>query len=371
MQPKSLRDFRTMGKTKCFIVGFCKTSRDAVPYNDPDAVIMGLNRGYLFQERADVWWEMHGEHIYTWQQRRPGKHMDWLKNFPGPVYMHRPDPGLPNSVAYPLAEVAADIGPYIWRVGKTDKKTNGLTDLDAMRDSTGEPYLSASIAYEIALAIYEGFEEIHLYGVDLNTDAEYAWQKPVVEFLLGVAAGRGIRVVLPDNCPLLTGNLYGRGYLSPEGERMSYAQLETRFKALQKQLNDMQVEQGKAIGGRQELDYQMQQMVPGIDHEMLDNRKREFDKVIGNIGQRILQLTGQINECAYFMHLTPDGQQPAEAIEQLRMTDEQRQGYPFASEGPRTDAEALLLRDGVDLARERNGYHAHTGADVAMAAGAV
>lgn len=150
---------------------------------------------------------------------------------------------------------------------------------------------------------------------------------------------------------------------------MSYEQLETRFKALQKQLTDTQTEHAKVTGARTELDFMQSQMVPGIDHEMLDKRKTEMDQILGKLSQQVIKLTGQIGEVAYWMHLTPDGQRPSEAIAQLQMTDEQRQGYPFASEGPRTDAEAVMLRP--DPAARANGYVRPDHAAELVAAGAV
>lgn len=325
-----------MQKTRLEICGFCQSSRDLAHYDDPSIAVWGLNRGYLFMPRADAWFEMHGPHIYGWEQRRPGDHLAWLKAFPGPVYMHRADPSIPNSVTYPLEAVAADIGPYVWRVGE---KT-------PLHDTTTEPYLSSSIAMELALAIHlRQFEEIALYGIDLNTESEYIWQKPGVEFLCGVAVGRGIRIIVPDNCALLAGNIYGRGYLSPEGERMSYEQLESRVKGLQQQEKEVALELAQTMGALKELDFMQSQMVPGIDHERVEERKKRFAERIGALRGKQQQLVGAIKETAYWIHITPDGQKPAEAIAQL--TDGLRQSGihlldGHESEGPVSELGAMM-----------------------------
>jgi hypothetical protein len=62
----------------------------------------------------------------------------------------------------------------------------------------------------IALAILEGFEEIHIYGVNMSHFTEYQIQKPSVEYYLGLAKGLGIKIYVPPVSDLLKSNfLYG------------------------------------------------------------------------------------------------------------------------------------------------------------------
>ena len=61
----------------------------------------------------------------------------------------------------------------------------------------GSTYLRNSISYMIALAIYEGYKTIHLYGVDQDEALDiqgmpYAYGKAHVTFWLGIAHERGI-----------------------------------------------------------------------------------------------------------------------------------------------------------------------------------
>lgn len=322
-------------RKKVAIVGFCNPHREWAPYDNPDFEIWGLNRGYIFMPRADRWFEMHGRHIFTLQDRRPGNHVDYLHNFPGPIYMHQSEPEVPNSIALPLEELANMLGPWFWRVFQPDRYGAMTT-----KSTEDEPYLSSSIAFEIALAIYEGFEEIHLFGIDLNTDSEYAWQKPGVEFLIGFAGGRGQKVFIPEGCPLLKGTLYGRGYLSPQGEQISMEQLQTRMKALQAEQDAIQRELNQVLGAHRELtQYVQAQMVPGIDHEKTDQRRQEMEKVIGNLQTRLAQTLGAIKETAYWIHQTPDGQTPKEAIEQLRA------GRLDVDEGPIMPTDVLMFSE--------------------------
>ena len=356
---------------KVAIVGFCETSREFTPYEDPDFEIWGLNRGSLFMPitpQVTRWFEMHGEHIVSWQNRRPGKHVEWLNNFPGPVYMHQQYEWCKTSVEYPLQLMADYFGKDLLRVGHMTKTTkessSGGGPIELMEsagpndltDATGEPYLSSSIAYELALAIYEGFEEIHLYGVDLNTESEYAWQKPGVEYLLGVAVGRGIKVVLPDNCPLLKGTLYGRGHKKAEaGPLMSYDQLQARRKSIEYELQQHNTELQRVIGARTELEHLMQQMTPGLDHEMCDQRRQKMQIHENQMQAKLLQVQGAMKETVYWLHQTYAGQEPMEAIEQLEKV---QLTLPDLNqdEGPLTDLEEMQTH--YETPVNINGYRA-------------
>jgi hypothetical protein len=57
-------------------------------------------------------------------------------------------------------------------------------------------YFTNTVDYALALAIYLGHTEIHLYGVSMATGTEYAYQKPGVDFWCGVALGRGARIIV-------------------------------------------------------------------------------------------------------------------------------------------------------------------------------
>lgn len=343
-------------RKKLAIVGFCETSREFAPYWNSEFEIWGLNRGALFMpmtEQVTRWFEMHGEHIVGWQNRRPGRHIEWLNAFQGPVYMHQKVDWVRNSVAYPLKELAEYFGRNVLRVGHmapipNKQSTSGMNEMMLVDgpgdviDTTDEPYLSSSIAYEIALAIYEGFEEIHLYGVDLVTDAEYAWQKPGVEFLLGWAAGHGVKVALPVNCPLLKGTLYGRGYMSERSENMSYEQLASRMTSLQKDQEKLAIQIAIVQGSLTELvGFTQAQMLPGVDHEKTEARRKGMEQQITNLNIKLNQIQGAIQETAYWIHQTMGGQDPKEAMQQLQKLHAQE----LVAEGPLTDIEELQHRD--------------------------
>ena len=69
---------------------------------------------------------------------------------------------------------------------------------DAVAQSIGQAYWNSSIAYAMAMAIHEGAEEIGIYGVDMEGTDEWGYQKPNMEYLVGVARGKGIKVFIPE-----------------------------------------------------------------------------------------------------------------------------------------------------------------------------
>lgn len=208
------------GRKVC-IVGFAKTSRDLALYADPEWEIWGVNDAWSFAHRADRWFEVHSTWIYEWELRRAKGHLDWLRRFGeqgGIVYLLTERPDMPHARAFPFDSVVANLWPELATEGN---------------HKTSRPYLTSSIAYMQALAIAEGFEEIAIVGVDMAADSEYADQKPCCEYLIGLARGRGIKSWLPESCGLLSGPLYGRGAMNPEGERISPEQLSARHQRLQ------------------------------------------------------------------------------------------------------------------------------------------
>lgn len=60
----------------------------------------------------------------------------------------------------------------------------------------GTDYFSSTVAYAVALAVHRGATEIDLYGVTLEVDSEYRDQKPCVEYWLGFARGKGLKVAV-------------------------------------------------------------------------------------------------------------------------------------------------------------------------------
>lgn len=118
----------------------------------------------------DRLFEMHDlSLIENHPEARPLGYVERLKDIQVPIYMQ--EAYFPNVTRYPIED--------------TNK------------------YINSSIAYMVALAISEDVDKISLFGVDMSADEEYSYQRPNIEYLLGVAEGKGIEVFIPKRSPLL------------------------------------------------------------------------------------------------------------------------------------------------------------------------
>ena len=162
-------------RKKVAIVGFASNTLHLVPWFDPEFEIWGMNQGHLhFPRRADRWFEMHMPEA-TADVRDPD-YMNFLKTCPIPVYMIQQYEEYPTSLRYPIEDAIQYVG----------------------RD-----YFMSSVAFMMILAAMEDFQEIHLYGINLAIGDEYFYEKPNCEYLIGLLAGRGIKVHVPQASSLL------------------------------------------------------------------------------------------------------------------------------------------------------------------------
>jgi hypothetical protein len=106
-----------------------------------------------------------------------------------PLYTCKVHPLVPTSIEYPIKEVVAYFG---------------------------DDYFSSSFDYAIALAIYEGYERIDLWGVNMSASDEYVYQRPSFSYWLGMAKGMGINFQIHGETELLkTSKNYLYGYNTP------------------------------------------------------------------------------------------------------------------------------------------------------------
>lgn len=136
------------------------------------------------------WWFSHPRYapkMYEWMQQP----------HPFPIYTQEVYTDVPSSVAYPFADVLA--------------LANVKRCAGADWQETINQYFTSSYDYLIGLAILHNPRRIISVGYDMASDTEYRYQREGGAFWLGVAAGRGIEVVIPEECPMLRGMLYGYG----------------------------------------------------------------------------------------------------------------------------------------------------------------
>lgn len=163
-----------MSKKKVAIVGFAPSTRDKAPYNNPEWEIWVLNEYFtiLPNEGANNitrWFEIHQRDTVL-NSSRSNDYIDKLKASKVPIMMCEKYDDIPMSVAYPLDDIIKALG--------TDYFTN-------------------SISYMVAQAVYENYDEIAIYGVDMAQDEEYAKERPSVEYFVGFARAKGIPVYIP------------------------------------------------------------------------------------------------------------------------------------------------------------------------------
>jgi len=172
------------------IVGFADGHRADAPFDEPDMEFWGLNRLHtvLPDKTWHRWFELHDLEKFYGQDQ---EHQTFLKAAQFPIYVRPQDMQIAeqwgiDAVPYPRDQIVA----------------------------TFQPYFTNTVSWLLAMAIMMEFEEIHLYGVDMAMDnvlqAEYAEQRPSCEWLIGLAQGRGIKVVLPPGSDLMkASHLYG------------------------------------------------------------------------------------------------------------------------------------------------------------------
>lgn len=172
------------------LVGFAPTNRDLAPWDNPEVEIWGCNEAYnfSFMKRWTRWFQLHPFESFS----RDGNHNDqnhyaWLKEQKSvedggfPIYMQKCFADIPASVPFPLDEIQTKFG----------------TD-----------YFTSSFAYMIAMALYEGFTRIEIYGFEMKSESEYFHQRSNAEYWIGIARGMGVEIYLPPGANLLRGQKY-------------------------------------------------------------------------------------------------------------------------------------------------------------------
>ena len=176
------------------IVGTHPTSRGDVPWDDKTRDVWIFNNQLLqgWVKRADVCFDIHPTLDI---QRRGEEHPQfgqWLKTeknmrFMTPALV----PDCPNNELYPLDDIVNKLLPNFKRGEEINK------------------YFTSGPAYAIALAIYKGYQQIEMYGIEMESDSEYIYQRDGVALWLGIALGRGIRVQLSTKSTMFYAPLYG------------------------------------------------------------------------------------------------------------------------------------------------------------------
>ena len=188
----------------------------------PDMKLWGVNDSVWRDENIDVCFFMDRELFLTHDfstdeareafQKTVGLPPDMVENINNvvtkvcnekkiPVYCTKEFTDIPTSIAYPIEKI---------------------------KEFFGTDYFGNSIDYMIALAIYQGHDVIHTFGLNMSEGSKYIYEKPSTTFWLGVALGYGVELHLHgDECCLLT-TMNGKMYAYQEKQVMSQGDIKIK-----------------------------------------------------------------------------------------------------------------------------------------------
>ena len=153
------------------IVGSHPATVANAPWNDLGVEIWLFNEAPQKTDKYPRWdacLQIHREEVYSSLTNWVNKdHWEWLQQDHGnkKIWMQDVDSRVPNSVKYPLDEILA-MTPF--------------------------RYMRSSPAMALALAVYLGYKHIEIYGSELSSNTEYAYQGPNFTFWMGYALGHGV-----------------------------------------------------------------------------------------------------------------------------------------------------------------------------------
>ena len=184
-------------RRKVVIWGFGSPTVRRVPFDDPSFEVWSINNGWNVSRdredrlRADVWFEQHGvtpDEVGpdAGQPIQDANDLKWIETCPVPIYLTEPHAN-PNAVVWP------------WR---------------AMVAKGYRRYFTCTFAMQVCEALEVGFDEIHLFGLDLllGTKREATVEAACLNYWLGLAEGRGVRVVVQSDELLLLRHPYVYGH---------------------------------------------------------------------------------------------------------------------------------------------------------------
>lgn len=177
---------------KIALIGSAPTV-DLAPWYDPTWEIWSHSICVGRCKRVDRIFEMHPE--VTWRDTKKPQwpnYLEWLQRCPTPIYMLEKHHDIPASVRYPRERLFAECAAMF----------------------AGKVMFGNQADLMIALALSEGVTHLGLYGthyVDPVKDGDRFDQLLSFRTWLGVAAGKGVHLVIPEGNPVfdLPREIYG------------------------------------------------------------------------------------------------------------------------------------------------------------------
>lgn len=164
---------------KIALIGTAQTHVFA-PWHDPSWEIWAHASSWRLCRRVDRFFDLHSRKVWSAKKYWHPDYQAWLKKLPVPIYMQERYADVPQSVRYPRERVLSEY----------------------------RRYLTSQAAWMMALALTEGVTHLGFFGIHYSSDEEHRSQRPGCEYWMGVAEGKGVQLVIPSGCPLLTGKGY-------------------------------------------------------------------------------------------------------------------------------------------------------------------
>ena len=264
------------------IVGFARSSRGIAPWNNPKIDFVGLNEELAWAEWSDNkdidrrWWKQKPENVAMWFQlhnrstfsrgsnHNDPNHWNWLQEkHPFPIFMQEKFKDVPSSVAFPIRDIQNEF-----------------------RTPDGRIYFTSSIAYIMGFMYMLGYKRMELYGFEMASDTEYAFQRPCASWMAGRLRARGMDVYTPPASNFLAGKIYAYED-NWVGWRQDMETTKIKIASDQKKLNNeidkkrgMLIALTDVIRNHQAIATEASEMVNNLTDE-IDNMETKSDAMIG------------------------------------------------------------------------------------------
>ncbi len=172
---------------KIALVGTSDSSVKLADGLDETWQVWGCNAVYQMISGTDLHFEMHTIPYLEGLGIIP-EYLEYMKFKGDKLILCEPCDKFPDAQVYPIADVLKFFNMQHGR------------------------YFNNTIAYMAAYAIMTNpdLEDLALFGIDMAATTEYAHQRPCLEYYLGWASAKGVRLTIPKVCPILkTTHLYG------------------------------------------------------------------------------------------------------------------------------------------------------------------
>lgn len=254
------------------IVGTHPNTRDKAPYTNPDVDIWVFNNQIIqgWVPRADAVFDIHPpQDIY----RRCAEHDvfdKWLRaDKAQKFYTPYPIEDAPGNVVYPLEDIAAALLPNFKRGDEPNK------------------YFTSGPCYALALSVYLGYERIEFYGIEMEANSEYIYQRDGIGLWFGIALGRGIEVYIPKESMLFYAPLYGYDLNAATVDREAFEVRASELaQAMEKTESQLNAAKGALDSVLARINLMQQQGKPAHQIQKLGEeyeiRQHEYEQAIAN-----------------------------------------------------------------------------------------